>query len=87
MDEQSERGGLLTALTTERFVLQTANNSTYAEASARDSLYVMALSSSVVAGIAGAVVLNRLFYRCQRWPFADYDRGAREPAEAAGDAP
>ena len=49
MDEQSDRTALLTALTTEHFVLQTANNSTYAEASARSTLYVMALSSSVVA--------------------------------------
>jgi hypothetical protein len=49
MDEQSERTALLTALTTEHFVLQTANNSTYSEASARSTLYVMALSSSLVA--------------------------------------
>ena len=49
MDEQSERTALLSALTTEHFVLQTANNSTYSEASARSTLYVMALSSSVVA--------------------------------------
>jgi hypothetical protein len=49
VDEQSERTALLTALTTEHFVLQTANNSTYSEASARSTLYVMALSSSLVA--------------------------------------
>jgi hypothetical protein len=49
MDEQSERTTLLSALTTEHFVLQTANNSTYSEASARSTLYVMALSSVVVA--------------------------------------
>ena len=49
MDEQSERTALLSALTAEHFVLQTANNSTYAEASARSTLYVMALSSSLVA--------------------------------------
>jgi hypothetical protein len=49
MDEHSERTALLSALTTEHFVLQTANNSTYAEASARSTLYVMALSSSLVA--------------------------------------
>lgn len=49
MDEHSERTALLTALTTEHFVLQTANNSTYAEASSRSTLYVMALSSSLVA--------------------------------------
>jgi len=40
---------VLSALTTEHFVLQTANNSTYSEASARSTLYVMALSSSLVA--------------------------------------
>lgn len=49
MDDQSERTALLSALTTEHFVLQTANNSTYSEASARSTLYVMALSSSLVA--------------------------------------
>src|SRR5262249_13508472 len=40
---------LLSALTTEHFVLQSANSTTYAEASARSTLYVMALSSSLVA--------------------------------------
>ena len=49
MDEQSERAALLSMLTTEHFVLQTANNSTYSEASARSTLYVMALSSSLIA--------------------------------------
>jgi hypothetical protein len=49
MDENSERTALLTALTTEHAVLQTANNSTYLEANGRSSLYVMALSSSLVA--------------------------------------
>jgi hypothetical protein len=49
VDEQSERTALLSALTTEHFVLQTANNATYSEASARSALYVMALSSSLVA--------------------------------------
>jgi hypothetical protein len=49
MEEPSERTALLSALTTEHFVLQTANNSTYSEASARSTLYVMALSSSLVA--------------------------------------
>jgi len=34
VDEQSGRTALLSAVTTEHFVLQTANNSTYAEASA-----------------------------------------------------
>jgi hypothetical protein len=49
MDDRSGNGGLLSAITTEHFVLQSANGSTYAEASARSSLYVMALSSSLVA--------------------------------------
>lgn len=49
MDEPSDRTALLSALTTEHFVLQTACNATYAEASARSTLYVMALSSSLVA--------------------------------------
>jgi hypothetical protein len=61
MDEQSQRTALLSALTTEHFVLQTANSATYLEASARSTLYVMALSSSLVAmgflsGSAGILV-------------------------------
>ncbi len=40
---------LLTALTTEHFVLQTAASTTVTEASARASLYLMTLSSSLVA--------------------------------------
>ncbi|HEX6156468.1 MAG TPA: hypothetical protein VFZ54_10620 [Burkholderiales bacterium] len=48
-DEQSERAALLSALTTEHFVLQTANNATYTEASARSTLYVMVLSSAMIA--------------------------------------
>jgi hypothetical protein len=47
--DDAERAALLSALTTEHFVLQTATSTTYAEASARSSLYVMALSSSLVA--------------------------------------
>ena len=49
MDDPAGRTALLTALTTEHFVLQTASNATYAEAAARSTLYVMALSSSLVA--------------------------------------
>jgi len=49
MSDQARNGDLLSAMTTEHFVLQSANGSTYAEASARSSLYVMALSSSLVA--------------------------------------
>jgi hypothetical protein len=40
---------LLTALTTEHFVLQTAANSTISESAARSSLYLLSLSSSLVA--------------------------------------
>ena len=49
MDEQSDRAAVLTALAAEHFVLQSANSTTYSEASARSALYVMALSSSLVA--------------------------------------
>jgi hypothetical protein len=49
MDEQLQRTALLSALTTEHLVLQTANSASYLEASARSTLYVMALSSSLVA--------------------------------------
>jgi hypothetical protein len=49
MDTPPPDSGLLSAATTEHFVLQSANGSTYAEASARSTLYVMALSSSLVA--------------------------------------
>ncbi|RYF42281.1 MAG: hypothetical protein EOO25_07210 [Comamonadaceae bacterium] len=49
MDEAPDRAALLSALTTEHFVLQTANSATYTEASARSTLYVMALSSALVA--------------------------------------
>jgi len=48
-EEQARRTAILSALTTEHFVLQTATGTTYTEASARSSLYVMALSSSLVA--------------------------------------
>lgn len=56
MDEQAQRAAFLGALTTEHFVLQTANNSTYAEASARSTLYVMVLSSSLIGAgfVAGS---------------------------------
>ena len=48
-DEASQRTRLLSALATEHFVLQSATSTTYSEASARSTLYVMALSSSLVA--------------------------------------
>ena len=49
MDESTRRSELLSALTTEHFVLQTAYGTTISEAAARSTLYVMALSSSLVA--------------------------------------
>ena len=49
MDESTPRAELLSALTTEHFVLQNAVSSTISEAAARSTLYVMALSSSLVA--------------------------------------
>jgi hypothetical protein len=49
MEDQAKQTALVTALTTEHFVLQTAASSTIAEAAARSTLYVMALSSTLVA--------------------------------------
>ena len=49
MDEKADQAALLSALTTEHFVLQTAYSSTVSEAAGRSTLYVMALSSSLVA--------------------------------------
>lgn len=46
---EPQNSALLTALTTEHFVLQTAYSSTVSEAGVRSTLYVMALSSSLVA--------------------------------------
>lgn len=40
---------VLTALTTEHFVLQSATGTTYTEAASRSTLYVMSLSSALVA--------------------------------------
>jgi len=49
MDEQQRQSAFMSALTTEHFVLQTAASGTIAEAGARSSLYVLSLSSSLVA--------------------------------------
>ena len=49
MQEPAKDAAFLSALTTEHFVLQTAASSTIAEAAARSTLYVMALSSALVA--------------------------------------
>ena len=48
MDEK-ESQAFMSALTTEHFALQTAANATVSDAAARSSLYVFALSSSLVA--------------------------------------
>ena len=49
MDEQQRHSAFMSALTTEHFVLQAEASSTIAEAGARSSLYVLSLSSSLVA--------------------------------------
>lgn len=49
MDEKDRQSALMSALTTEHFVLQTAANGTISEAAARASLYVFSLSSSLIA--------------------------------------
>jgi hypothetical protein len=49
MDDKERQAAFLTALTTEHFVLQTAASATVSEAAARASLYVLSLSSSLVA--------------------------------------
>ena len=49
MNEKESPAALISALTTEHFVLQTAANATVSDAAARSSLYVFALSSSLVA--------------------------------------
>lgn len=49
MDDKESRAVLMSALTTEHFVLQTAANATVSDAAARSSLYVFSLSSSLVA--------------------------------------
>lgn len=48
-DDAARRQALLTALTTEHFVMQTASNGTITEAASRTSLFVMTLSSALVA--------------------------------------
>ncbi|HEY0555965.1 MAG TPA: hypothetical protein VGG20_17070 [Thermoanaerobaculia bacterium] len=49
MDDKERQAAFLTALTTEHFVLQTAAGATVSEAAARASLYMLSLSSSLVA--------------------------------------
>jgi hypothetical protein len=49
MDVETKHSAFMSALTTEHFVLQTASSSTISEAAARSSLYILSLSSSLVA--------------------------------------
>ena len=49
MDEDERRDAFMSALTTEHFVLQSAAGSTITEAAARSSLYMLSLSSSLIA--------------------------------------
>jgi hypothetical protein len=49
VDDDGRQAALLSAMTTEHFVLQTAATSTITESSGRSTLYVMALSSALVA--------------------------------------
>ena len=49
MSDEAERSALLLALTTEHFVLQSAASTIAAESATRATLYVMSLSSSLVA--------------------------------------
>ncbi len=49
MDEKEQLSAFHSALTTEHFVLQTASSSTVSESAARASIYIMSLSTSVVA--------------------------------------
>lgn len=49
MDDAARQTALMTALSTEHFVLQSAASATITEASSRSSLYVLSLSSSLVA--------------------------------------
>lgn len=49
MDEKARQSAFMSALVTEHFVLQTASNGIVAEMTARASLYVLSLSSALVA--------------------------------------
>lgn len=49
MDENQPASAFMSALTTEHFVLQTASNAATTEAGTRASLYILSLSSSLIA--------------------------------------
>jgi hypothetical protein len=56
MDERSDSGAVLTALTTEHFTLQGARSTARAEAASRSMVYLASVSSSLVAlGFIGNV--------------------------------
>src|SRR5262249_56313038 len=49
MDDKERQSAFLSALTTEHFVLQTASSATVSESAARASIYILSLSSALVA--------------------------------------
>lgn len=49
MDDKERQSAFLAALTTEHFVLQTASSATVNESAARASIYILSLSSTLVA--------------------------------------
>lgn len=49
MDEKERQSAVMSALTTEHFVLQTASSATVSESGTRASIYLLSLSSSLVA--------------------------------------
>jgi len=49
MDDHGDRTALMSALVTEHFVLQSRASSTISESSSRSTLYLLSLSSSLVA--------------------------------------
>src|SRR5262249_13715405 len=72
MDDKERQSAFLSALTTEHFVLQTASSATVSESAARASIYILSLSSALVAigfvsqsreafGVFMAAVLPALF--------------------------
>lgn len=49
MDEKERQSAFLSAVTTEHFVLQTAANAALTEAGSRSSIYIISLSSALIA--------------------------------------
>jgi len=92
MDEKERRSAFLSALTTEHFVLQTAASATVSESAARASIYILSLSSTLVAmgfasqsreaffiGVVTVAILVGVFYAYQRWRFGLAQRTAPPP--------